>query len=113
MNDRINRFIGDTQIPSFDGKFKIDIGKYRETQMPEYEGFVFGYITILDISEYTPKSKFYEELEQKWIRYNENEEEAKQEMQDSYIRNDWLIEEGPPPQTSPRRAVATRRGRAA
>ena len=98
MNDRINRFIGDTQIPSFDGNFKIDIGNYRETQMPEYEGFEFQYISTLDISEYTTKSEFYEELEQKEIRYDDRDEEAKQEMQDSYTRNDWLIEEGPPPQ---------------
>ena len=93
-----NRFIGDTQIPSFDGKSTINLTDYTSMEMPYYEGFQFQYITVWDISQYTIKSDVYKNLEQYEIRYNEACEEAKQEMQDSYARKDWDTNEGQPPQ---------------
>ena len=94
-----NRFIGDTRIPSFkDGSSTIDLSNYSETVMPEYRGFKFLYITVMDISQYTITSDFYKELAQWGIRYDDGNEDAKQEMQDSYVRLDWDVEEGPPPQ---------------
>ena len=32
------------------------------------------------------------------VRYDDGNEDAKQEMQDSYVRLDWDVEQGPPPQ---------------
>ena len=94
-----NRFIGDTRIPSFkDGSSTIDLSNYSETVMPEYRGFKFLYITVMDISQYTITSDFYKELAQWGIRYDDGNEDAKQEMQDSYVRLDWDVEQGPPPQ---------------
>jgi len=94
-----NRFIGDSRIPSFkDGSSTIDLSKYSETVMPEYRGFKFLYITVMDISQYIIKSDFYKELAQWEIRYDDGDAEAKQEMQDSYTRLDWDVEQGPPPQ---------------
>ena len=94
-----NRFIGDTRIPSFkDGSSIIDLSNYSETVMPEYRGFKFLYITVMDISQYTITSDFYKDLEQWGIRHDDGNEDAKQEMQDSYIRLDWDVEQGPPPQ---------------
>ena len=94
-----NRFIGDTRIPSFnDANSTIDLTNYSETVMPEFTGFKFQYITILDVSQYTVLCNFYKELEQWALRFDDGEEEASQEMQDSYTRNDWDTEQGPPPQ---------------
>ena len=91
-----NRFIGDTRIPSFkDGSSTIDLSNYSETVMPEYRGFKFLYITVMDISQYTITSDFYKELAQWGIRYDDGNEDAKQEMQDSYVRLDWDVEQGP------------------
>ena len=71
-----NRFIGDTRIPSFnDENFTIDLTNYSETVMPEFTGFKFQYITILDVSQYTVLCKFYKELEQCALRFYDGEEE--------------------------------------
>ena len=89
-----NRFIGDSRIPSFkDGSSTIDLSNYSETVMPEYRGFKFLYITVMDISQYIIKSDFYKELAQWGIRYDDGNDDATQEMQDYYVRLDWDVEQ--------------------
>ena len=94
-----NRFIGDSRIPSFnDANSMVDITAYSDMTMPEYRGFNFLYITIMDISDYTITSDFYKNLEQWGIRYDDGNQDAQQEMQDSLTRHDWDVQQGPPPQ---------------
>lgn len=93
-----NAIVGPTTIPQFNGNPKpINLKDYEGEDMPVIDGYEFMYIMAMYIGGYDKESEEYKRLRQYTIRFLDASEDAQEEMQDSFERNNWNTKEGAPP----------------